>query len=150
MQSGVILLEADAEFVARMEYGLASYERPYDERQRMLCMDEQTLQLVMEAYSPVTATKLHPCRVDDNWHSTPSDCWLTSGTHQRDQGGRLGNQVADDLAADIRQTKLTPLVGIGELRVVYSKLVQQCGVQIVNVNRLGDDVVTEVVGLTVS
>lgn len=74
MQSGAILPEADAGFVAGIECGLATYERPYDQRQQVVWMDEQPLQVVKETYSPVSATKQRPCRVDDKRHSTPSGC----------------------------------------------------------------------------
>ena len=64
IQYWVIPPEADAEFVANMEDVLDVYPRPYDENVRVLCMDEQPVQLVEEVKCPIAATKDHPKRVD--------------------------------------------------------------------------------------
>ena len=56
----VIPPEADAEFVANMEEVLETYEKPYDPRRPVVCMDEQPVQLVKEAREPIAATKNHP------------------------------------------------------------------------------------------
>ena len=63
--------------------------------------------------------------------------------------GPLGYQLTNDLAADVRQAELTPLVAIGQFRVVNPQLMQQGGVQVVNVDRLGDRVVAKLVCFTV-
>ena len=60
----VIPPEADAEFVANMEDVLDVYNRPYDARFPVLCMDEQPVQLLNETRVPIAATKDHPKRVD--------------------------------------------------------------------------------------
>src|ERR1700691_411771 len=60
----VIPPEADGEFVAHMEEVLEIYEKAYDPRCRLLCMDEQPLQLIGETRVPIAATKDHPERVD--------------------------------------------------------------------------------------
>lgn len=64
MQYWVIPPEADAEFVANMEDVLETYEKPYNPRVPVLCMDEQPVQLVKEVKQPIAATKEHPKRVD--------------------------------------------------------------------------------------
>jgi len=47
-----------------MEQVLAVYARPYDPQQRVVCMDEQPVQLVKEWREPMAATLEHPKRVD--------------------------------------------------------------------------------------
>lgn len=56
--------EADAEFAARMEQVLETYEKPYDPERPVVCMDEQPVQLIKETRVPIPATKDHPRRVD--------------------------------------------------------------------------------------
>jgi DDE superfamily endonuclease len=60
----VIPPEADAEFVAGMEEVLETYEKPYDPRCPVLCMDEQPVQLHKETRTPIPATAEHGRRVD--------------------------------------------------------------------------------------
>jgi len=60
----VIPPEADAEFVANMEEVLETYEKAYDPRHPVVCMDEQPVQLVKETRQPIAATSKHPKRVD--------------------------------------------------------------------------------------
>ena len=60
----VIPPEADAEFAAHMEDVLDVYSRPDDPRIPVLCMDEQTVQLVEEVRKIIPATRWHPKRID--------------------------------------------------------------------------------------
>ncbi len=60
----VIPPEQDGEFVACMEEVLETYEKAYDPRHPVLCMDEQPVQLVKETRGPIAATKEHAERVD--------------------------------------------------------------------------------------
>lgn len=60
----VIPPEADAEFVAGMEEVLETYEKPYDPRCPVVCMDEQPVQLLKETRTPIPATAQHGKRVD--------------------------------------------------------------------------------------
>jgi hypothetical protein len=64
VQYWVIPPKADAEFVASMEEVLETYEKPYDPKCPVLCMDEQPVQLVKETRQPIPATKRHPKRID--------------------------------------------------------------------------------------
>lgn len=64
IQYWVIPPDANAEFVACMEDVLELYERPYDRRFPVVCMDEQPVQLTRETRHPIAATKDHPRRVD--------------------------------------------------------------------------------------
>lgn len=54
----------DGEYVARMEDVLAVYERPYDPKAPVLCMDEQPVQLIQETREPIPAAPGRPARVD--------------------------------------------------------------------------------------
>ena len=60
----VIPPEQDAEFVAGMEEVLETYEKAYDPKQPVLCMDEQPVQLLKETRAPIAATSTHAKRVD--------------------------------------------------------------------------------------
>src|SRR4249919_3492235 len=60
----VIPPEQDAEFVACMEEVLETYEKAYDPRHPVLCMDEQPVQLLKETKVSIAATKKHAKRVD--------------------------------------------------------------------------------------
>jgi hypothetical protein len=60
----VIPPQADAEFVAGMEDVLETYEKPYDPKRPVLCMDEQPVQLLQETRTPIAATAQHGRRVD--------------------------------------------------------------------------------------
>jgi hypothetical protein len=60
----VIPPECDAEFVACMEEVLETYEKPYNPKHPVICMDEQPVQLLKETRQPIEATLQHPRRVD--------------------------------------------------------------------------------------
>lgn len=64
IQYWVIPPEADGEFVAGMEEVLDTYQKAYDPKHPVLCMDEQPVQLTNETRVPIKATKDHPRRVD--------------------------------------------------------------------------------------
>ena len=64
VQYWVIPPEANAEFVACMEEVLDVYARPYDPSHPVICMDEQSVQLVKETRQVIPATKEHPKRLD--------------------------------------------------------------------------------------
>ena len=54
-----------------------------------------------------------------------------------------------DVAVDIREPVVAPLEAVGEAGVVVAEEVEQCGVEVVHVDRVAGDVVAEVVGFTV-
>lgn len=64
IQYWVIPPEADAEFVAHMEKVLDTYEKAYDPKHPVICMDEQPVQLTKETRKEIKATKSCPKRVD--------------------------------------------------------------------------------------
>jgi hypothetical protein len=60
----VIPPEADAEFVCAMEDVLDVYQRPYDPRRPVVCLDEASKQLTRETRTPIPAKSGQPERVD--------------------------------------------------------------------------------------
>ena len=56
--------EADAEFVCAMEDVLDVYQRPYDPRRPVVCLDEASKQLTRETRTPIPAKSGQPERVD--------------------------------------------------------------------------------------
>ncbi len=53
-----------------MEDVLDIYSRPYDPLLPVICMDEQPIQLLNEAHTPIAATMNHPKRVDYEYERT--------------------------------------------------------------------------------
>src|SRR5262249_52548500 len=56
--------ESDAEFVCAMEDVLEVYQRPYDAKRPVVCLDEQSKQLIREVRRPVAAKPGQAERVD--------------------------------------------------------------------------------------
>lgn len=54
----------NAEFVYRMEDVLSVYQRPYDPRRPLICMDEISKQLLSHARSPLPLAPRRPARFD--------------------------------------------------------------------------------------
>jgi len=67
LQYWVIPPEANAAFVAHRENVLDTYALPQHAQVPVLCMDEQPVQLLKETRVPITATKAHVKRVDDEY-----------------------------------------------------------------------------------
>ncbi len=63
-QQWVIPPEQNAEFVAAMEDVLEVYKRPYDPQYPVVCLDEQSKQLIAETRTPIVAAAGRPARVD--------------------------------------------------------------------------------------
>lgn len=74
MQYWVIPPKNDAEFVANMEEVLETYEKPYDAKHPVICMDEQPVQLIKEVRQPQPATTNHPSRVDYEYERAGTAC----------------------------------------------------------------------------
>jgi hypothetical protein len=60
----VIPPEKNAEFVAAMEDVLDVYERPYHPARPVVCLDEQSKQLIKETRTPIPAAPGRPARTD--------------------------------------------------------------------------------------
>jgi hypothetical protein len=63
-QQWVIPPEQNAEFVAAMEDVLEVYKRPYDPQYPVVCLDEQSKQLIAETRAPIVAAAGRLARVD--------------------------------------------------------------------------------------
>jgi hypothetical protein len=59
--------EQDAAFVAQMEQVLEVYKRPHDPRRPVVCMDEQSKQLISEVMRPLPTAPGSPQRVDSEY-----------------------------------------------------------------------------------
>ena len=59
--------EQDGDFVAAMEDVLDVYERPYDPKRPVVCMDEQPRQLIGEKLIPIPASPGRPFRYDNQY-----------------------------------------------------------------------------------
>jgi hypothetical protein len=57
----------NAAFVANMEDVLEVYQRPYDEKRPVICMDEQPVQMLGEAREPVPMNEHHSKREDSEY-----------------------------------------------------------------------------------
>jgi hypothetical protein len=60
----VIPPEQNGEFVARMEDIIELYSQPYDRKNPVVCMDEQSRQLIGETREIIPAEPGKPCRID--------------------------------------------------------------------------------------
>jgi hypothetical protein len=63
----------DGEFVAAMEDVLSLYERPYNEKEPLICMDEQSEQLLSESREPIPMNKDHP-KLEDYEYKREGTC----------------------------------------------------------------------------
>ena len=69
--------EQDAAFVCQMESVLEVYQRPYDPRYPVICMDEQPKQLLRDKHHPVPANAEHPERIDHEYIREGTCCiWM--------------------------------------------------------------------------
>jgi hypothetical protein len=59
--------EQNAAFVAHMEQVLEVYKRPYDPRHPVVCMDEQSKQLISECMKPQPMVPGRPLRIDHEY-----------------------------------------------------------------------------------
>lgn len=59
--------EHNAEFVAQMEDVLDVYERPYDEKRPLVCLDESSKQLIGETITPIPMEPGQPERFDHEY-----------------------------------------------------------------------------------
>ena len=64
---GVILLDANAGFVAAMEDVLETYEKLCDPDRPLVCLDETARQLTIETRAPIPAKSGQPARHDHEY-----------------------------------------------------------------------------------
>jgi len=70
----VIPPDADAEFVAAMEEVLDIYHRPYDPKNPVICMDEQSIQLTREERRPLLGQDGNTKRIDYEYKRAGTAC----------------------------------------------------------------------------
>ncbi len=74
IQYWVIPPKSDSEFTASMEDILDTYAMPYNESIPVVCMDEQSIQLLNETRPSINGTKEHPQRVDYEYERAGTAC----------------------------------------------------------------------------
>jgi hypothetical protein len=89
----VIPPDADGEFVAHLEEVLGMYEKAYDPARRVVCTDEQPVQLIGEARVPTPATKGHPGRVDYERERKGTASIFCSPSRSPDYAGRPPGRI---------------------------------------------------------
>ena len=111
---------ADAEFVAGMEDVLDVYAEPADPAVPMVCMDEQSVQLLKETRTPIAATTNHPKRIDYEYERAgtasvfvfcePKSGWRQVTVRLRRTKVDWANEVADLLRTRYAKVKKVTLV----------------------------------------
>ena len=112
--------EQDAAFVCQMEQVLEVYQRPYDPRRPVVCMDEQPKQLIAEVTPPLPVAPDQPQRIDyeyvregvcNNWMFVePLGGWrsvrVTATKTAVDWAQQVRQLVDDPRYADVEQITL--------------------------------------------
>jgi hypothetical protein len=106
--------QQDAAFVAQMEQVLEVYKRPYDPRRPVVCMDEQSKQLISEVIQPLPLAPGHAERIDHEYvregectvwmFVEPLGAWRSVRTTDRRRGADWAYQV-QQLVNDRRYAK---------------------------------------------
>jgi len=116
----VIPPKADGEFVAHMEAVLDTYQRPYDPKCPVICMDEQPVQLLKETRRPIEATKTHGKRIDYEYEragtasifmfTEPAAGWRQATVRQRRTKTDWASEVASLMEGRYADRPLVRLV----------------------------------------
>jgi hypothetical protein len=103
----VIPPEQNAEFVARMEEVLQVYQRPYDPKRPVVCLDEQPTQLVGETRRPLPVAPGQPQRYDYEYErlGTAVNFMLTEPLAGWRKVNVRATKTAIDLAEEIRELR---------------------------------------------
>jgi hypothetical protein len=101
----VIPPEQNAEFVARMEDVLEVYQRPYDAKRPVVCLDEQPTQLVGETRRPIPVRPGQPARYDYEYErlGSATNFMLTEPLGGWRKVNVRETKTAIDLAEEIRE-----------------------------------------------
>ena len=107
--------------------------------------------LPLEPFSPATQPRERRRRIDRGRVSAQYANALVESPESRVEGRGskalvLCQELRDHFAADVRQAEVPALELVGELRVVQAHQVKDGGVQVVDVDRVFDHVVAEIVG----
>ena len=97
--------EQNAEFVARMEDVLEVYQRPYDAKRPVVCLDEQPTQLVGETRRPIPVRPGQPARYDYEYErlGNATNFMLTEPLGGWRKVNVRETKTAIDLAEEIRE-----------------------------------------------
>ena len=97
--------EQNAEFVARMEDVLEVYQRPYDAKRPVVCLDEQPTQLVGETRRPIPVRPGQPARYDYEYErlGSATNFMLTEPLGGWRKVNVRETKTAIDLAEEIRE-----------------------------------------------
>lgn len=112
--------QQNAAFVAQMEEVLDVYHRPYDPRRPVICMDEQTRQLIKETRLPLPARPGHPLAVDYEYErngtadlflfSEPLAGWRRVAVRERKTAVDWAHEVRQLLEVDFPEADCVVLV----------------------------------------
>ena len=120
----VIPPDADGEFVANMEEVLETYEKAYDPNCPVVCMDEQSVQLIGETRVPIPATKEHPERVDYEYErkGTASIFLFAEPLSGFRQATARPRRTKDDWAQEVAHLLDTRYAGVERITLVCDNL----------------------------
>ena len=120
----VIPPEHDAEFVACREAVLETYAAAYEPRHRVLCMDEQPVQLLKETRVPLAATTPHSRRVDYEYerNGTASIFLCAEPLSGFRQATARHRRTKGDWASEVAQILATRYPAGGEVTLVCDHL----------------------------
>jgi len=100
----VIPPEQNAEFVARMEDVLEVYQRPYDPKYPVVCLDEQPTQLIGETRRPIAVEPGQPQRYDYEYErlGTAANFMITEPLGGWRKVNVRATKTAIDLAEEVK------------------------------------------------
>ncbi len=116
--------EKDGEYVARMEDVLSVYERPYDPKAPVVCMDEQPVQLIQETREPIPAATGRPARVDYEYaRNGVADIFMfTEPLAGRRDVSVTEHRTKIDWAHKVRDLLEGPYAGVPKVTLVMDNL----------------------------
>jgi len=110
----------NAAFVAAMEDVLELYQRPYDERYPVVCMDEEPVQLVKETRVPLPPRPGRPTRYDHDYERAGTACvflfteplgsWRRASVRERRTGVDWAREMQILLETDYAEAQKVILV----------------------------------------
>jgi hypothetical protein len=120
----VIPPQQNAEFVARMEDVLEVYQRPYDPKRPVVCLDEQPTQPIGETRQPIPARPGRPQRYDYEYQrlGTANNCMITEPLRGWRKVNVRETKTAVDLAQEIRELLDVDYPGAEKVVLVWDNL----------------------------
>jgi hypothetical protein len=136
----VIPPEQSGEFVAHMEDILEVYHQPYDPQVPLVCMDEQSVQLVQEVRKPLPAEEGTPERYDYEYerNGTATIFMFTEPLRGVCMVSVRTHKTAVDCATEVQQLLDTQYPEADRIRLVCDNL---------NTHGIGSDTLLKIAGL---